>query len=227
MSTYLDRTIELLGIEKVNSFKEKTILVIGLGGVGGTALMALSRSGFKNFIIVDHDKVDITNINRQIFYFSDDVDKLKVDVCEKTIKRIDNGINVIKFNLFINEDNLSVFDDYKIDYIVDAIDKIPSKIALIKYAKKREIPIIVSLGMGNKIDPEKVTLTTLDKTSYDPLAKVLRYKLRKENIDAKKIDVVFDKDSPLVRNEKPSSIMLVPSTAGLLIAKHIIDKIGG
>ncbi len=225
MSTYLDRTIELLGEDRVNSFKNKTILVVGLGGVGGTALMALARSGFMNFIIVDHDVVDESNINRQIFYFSDDVGKNKVDICEQNIKRINPNINVIKFNMFVNEDNLNVFDNFNIDFIIDAIDKIPSKISLIKYAKNRNIKLIVSLGMGNKINPENVSLTKLDKTSYDPLAKVLRYKIRKENIDTKTIDVVFSSESPRVRNEKPSSMMMVPSTAGLLMAKFIIENI--
>ena len=225
MSTYLDRTIELLGLKRVNQFKDKTVLVVGLGGVGGTCLMALARSGFMNFIIVDHDIVDESNINRQIFYFSDDVGKNKVDICETNLKRINPNINIIKFNMFVGEDNLDVFNSFNIDFIVDAIDKIPSKIALIKYAKKRNIKLIVSLGMGNKINPENVKITKLDKTSYDPLAKVLRYKLRKENIDTKTIDVAFSNESPRVRNEKPSSMMMVPSTAGLLMAKFIIENI--
>ena len=225
MSTYLDRTIELLGKEKVDSFSTKLILVVGLGGVGGTALMTLARSGFKHFIIVDHDVVDLSNINRQIFYFSDDVGKSKVDICERELHRINKDIEIIKINEFINEDNLNIFDSYNIDFIVDAIDKIPSKISLLKYALNRNIECIMSLGMGNKIDPCKVCLTTLEKTSYDPLAKLLRYKIRKENIDTKKVNVVFSSEPPIVRNEKPSSMMMVPSTAGLLIAKYIIENL--
>ena len=225
MSSYLDRSIELLGKSKIASFKDKTIMVVGLGGVGGTAFNALVRSGFKRFIIVDHDNVDASNLNRQILYSPKDIGSSKVDVAERFAKSFGDDIVVEKHNLFIDETNLDLFREKKIDFIVDAIDKIPSKIALIKFAKEKNVPIIVSLGMGNRVDPEKVMLTTLNKTENDPLAKNMRYLLRKESVDLKSINVVFSKETPLVKNPKPASMMMVPSTAGLLIAKHIIENL--
>lgn len=225
MSSYLDRSIELLGKSKITSFKDKTIMVVGLGGVGGTAFNALVRSGFKHFIVIDHDNVDASNLNRQILYSPKDIGSSKVDVAQRFAKSFGDDINVEKHNLFIDENNLDLFKEKKIDFIVDAIDKIPSKIALIKFAKEKNIPIIVSLGMGNRVDPEKVMLTTLNKTENDPLAKNMRYLLRKESVDLKSINVVFSKETPLVKNPKPASMMMVPSTAGLLIAKHIIENL--
>lgn len=225
MSSYLDRSIELLGKNKITSFKDKTIMVVGLGGVGGTAFNALVRSGFKHFIVVDHDNVDASNLNRQILYSLKDIGSSKVDVAERFAKSFGDDIVVEKHNLFIDETNLNLFREKKIDFIVDAIDKIPSKIALIKFAKEKNVPIIVSLGMGNRVDPEKVMLTTLNKTENDPLAKNMRYLLRKESVDLKSINVVFSKETPLVKNPKPASMMMVPSTAGLLIAKHIIENL--
>ena len=225
MASYLDRSKELLGETKIASFEDKVIMVIGLGGVGGTALNALMRSGFKHFIIVDHDKVDITNINRQVMYTSIDVGKSKVDICESKIKEIDESIQVEKHKLFINEETLKSFEGKKIDFIVDAIDKIPSKLAIIKFAKKRNIPFIVSLGMGNRIDPEKVCITKLNKTENDPLAKKMRYLLRQDGVELKDIPVIFSKEIPLVKQEHPASMMMVPSTAGLLIAKYIIETL--
>lgn len=225
MASYLDRSIELIGEDKVSSFSDKVIMVIGLGGVGGTALNALMRSGFKHFIIVDHDKVDSTNINRQVMYTSKDVGQSKVDVCEAQIKAIDESINVEKHEMFIDEETLKHFQNKKIDFIVDAIDKVASKIAIVKFAKERNIPFIMSLGMGNRIDPEKVCITKLNKTENDPLAKKIRYLLRQDGIELNNIPVVFSKEIPLVKQEHPASMMMVPSTAGLLIAKHIIETL--
>ena len=224
MSTYLDRSKELLGKDKIASFEDKVIMVVGLGGVGGTALNALVRSGFKHFIIVDHDKVDASNLNRQILYSPSDIGKSKVSVASKFVISFE-GNDVEGHELFIDENSLDLFKNKKIDFIVDAIDKIPSKLALIKFAQERNIPIIVSLGMGNRINPSDVILTTLNKTENDPLAKKIRYELRQMGVDLKTINVVFSSENPLVKNPQPSSMMMVPSTAGLLIAKHIIEKI--
>lgn len=225
MASYLDRSIKLLGEDKVNRFSSKTILVAGLGGVGGTALNALMRSGFKKFIIVDFDDVDESNLNRQAMYERSDIGLAKVDVCEKRIHSISSDIEVIKHKMFIDEESLKIFEDVHIDYIVDAIDKIPSKLSLIKFAQKKNIDIIVSLGMGNRIDPSKVHLTTLNKTENDPLAKKLRYECRHNDLDLKKINVVFSNEEPLVSGTEVASMMMVPSTAGLLMAKYIVKTI--
>lgn len=225
MSTYLDRSIELLGEEKISSFKDKTILIIGLGGVGGTALCALYRSGFKNFILVDHDVVDPSNLNRQIMYNTSDIGKAKVNVCKEKIEAFSSDINVETHQLFIDEESLKSFENKKIDFIVDAIDKIPSKISIINFALRRGIPFIVSLGMGNRLSPSDVIITSLNKTENDPLARNLRYKLRKDGVDLKSVPVIFSKETPLVKLDHPSSMMMVPSTAGLLIASYIIKNI--
>ena len=225
MNTYLDRSIELLGEEKISSFKDKTILIIGLGGVGGTALCALYRSGFKNFILVDHDVVDPSNLNRQIMYNTSDIGKAKVNVCKEKIEAFSSDINIETHQLFIDEESLKSFENKKIDFIVDAIDKIPSKISIINFALRRGIPFIVSLGMGNRLSPSDVIITSLNKTENDPLARNLRYKLRKDGADLKSIPVIFSKETPLVKLDHPSSMMMVPSTAGLLIASYIIKNI--
>lgn len=224
MANYLDRSIKLLGEDKIKSFENKTILVAGLGGVGGTALNALMRSGFKKFIIVDFDNVDESNLNRQVMYERSDIGQAKVDVCEKRIHSISSDIEVFKHKMFIDEQTLKEFEDIHIDYIVDAIDKIPSKLALIKFAQRKNIDIIVSLGMGNRIDPSKVQLTTLNKTENDPLAKKLRYECRHHDLDLKKINVVFSTEEPLISGVDVASMMMVPSTAGLLMAKYIVKK---
>ena len=223
MASYLDRSISLVGEEALKKMQEATILVIGLGGVGGTALEALARSGFKHFLIVDNDKVDVTNLNRQIMYLNDDIGELKVDVCKKRLKAINPNIKVETFSLFINEETIEKFNDMKIDYIVDAIDKVMSKVAILKFAAKRNIPVISSMGMGKRLDPSKVFVTTLNKTEGDPLAKKLRQECKKANIDLKKIKAVCSKEEPINNEVTIASMMMVPSMAGLAIASEIIN----
>lgn len=224
MSNYLDRSIQLLGDEKISSFSDKKIVVIGIGGVGGTALEALARSGFKKFVIIDSDNVDVTNLNRQILYISKNVGESKVDAAEKRLKEIADDIEVEKIKTKIGDAKL---DDLinEVDFIVDAIDYVPGKIHIYEYALANQIPFVSSLGMGNRIDPEKVTLTTLNKTENDPLAKKIRYEAKQKGIDLKNVAVVFSKEVPLIKTVKPSSMIMVPSTAGLLIAKYVLNTI--
>lgn len=225
MDRYLERTISLIGEQAVNRVSSKTIMVIGLGGVGGTAFEALVRSGFKNFIIVDGDVVDESNLNRQILFTKKDVGRSKAIVAKEKALSICEDLAIQEYHEFIDENSIQKFENFKIDYIVDAIDKIPSKIAIVNFAKNHNIPFIVSLGMGNRLDPEMVTITRLDKTENDPLAKKLRGEFRKAGIPLKDINVIFSKEAPLVKSTTISSMMMVPSTAGLLIAKKIIKDI--
>lgn len=225
MKDFLERSRQLLGNEKVDSFKEKTILVAGVGGVGGTALECLARSGFNKFLLVDFDVVDVTNLNRQILFTSKDVGKSKVECAKKHIEEIDSSIDITIINCKIGESNLAQLDFSKVDFIVDAIDDINGKFELYKFSLENNIPLISSLGMGNRVDPEQVTLTTLAKTENDPLARKIRYEAKQRGIDTKKIHVVFSKELPLIKSPKPASMMMVPSTAGLLIAKYIIETI--
>ena len=227
MDNYLSRSSELLGNDIINSFSNKTILIFGLGGVGGTAFVSLLRSGFKKFIIVDKDVVEISNLNRQILFMNDDIGKDKVLVAKEYAQRISSDIEIETYKLFVDSNSINDFANKQIDFIVDAIDFIPGKISISKFALENNIPFIVSLGMANRLNPEDVTITSLNKTENDPLAKKLRYEFRQNDILLKDINVIFSKEQPLKKCIKPSSMIMVPSTAGLLIAKYIINKVRG
>ena len=224
MSSYLDRSISLIGKETMNVIQNKTIMVVGLGGVGGTALEALARSGFTSFILVDSDDVDITNLNRQIMYLSSDLGKAKVDACENRIKSINENIRVEKHKVYLDGNNIDIFKKYKIDYVVDAIDSVDSKLVLYKFCLNNNIPIISCLGMGKRVDPTQVCIMKLNQTKGDPLARKIRYQCKQNNIDTKSIKVVFSNEEPINSETTISSMIMVPSTAGLLIAKEIISS---
>ena len=225
MSNYLDKSILLLGEENIKSFGSKVILVIGLGGVGGTALEALARSGFKKFILIDCDKVDESNLNRQILYTKSDVGKHKVDAAKEHLLGINNKFEILTINTKIEESTLETLELGKIDFVIDAIDYIPGKLNIIEYSIQNKIPFISSLGMGNRLNPEEVCFTKLNKTENDPLAKKLRYEAKQRGLDLKEINVVFSKEIPLIKSPKPASMMMVPSTAGLIIAKYVLSTI--
>ena len=221
MGKFLDRSIKLLGKEKVESFENKVILLCGLGGVGGTALEALARSGFKHFILVDFDIVDESNLNRQILYTLKDIGRDKTEVAKERILAINPDVQIEVVSKKITKDFFSSFNK-KVDYVVDAIDFVEGKLAIISYALTNNIPLICCLGMGNRIDPSKVKITKLNKTEGDPLARKLRYECRQLNLDLGKINVVFSSEEPLIVSKEPGSMMMVPSCAGLMIAKFII-----
>ena len=225
MSTYLDKSIQLLGEENIKSLSSKVILVIGLGGVGGTALEALARSGFKKFVLIDCDKVDQSNLNRQILYTNEDVGKDKVDAAKEHLLKINKDFEIKTFNVKIEEATLDGLDLGCVDFIVDAIDYIPGKLHIIEYSLKNKIPFVSSLGMGNRLNPEEVCLTRLNKTENDPLAKKLRYEAKQKGLDLKEINVVFSKEIPLIKSPKPASMVMVPSTAGLIITKYVLSTI--
>ncbi len=220
--------LELLIGDKINDVKTKTILIVGVGGVGGYALEALVRSGISNIIIVDNDKVDITNLNRQIISLRSNIGEYKVDVAEKRIKDINPDCKVTKYNLFLNKDNTyDLFKDNKIDYIVDACDTMEVKKELIRIATTSGIKLISSMGTGNKLDPSKLQIMDLRKTSYDPIAKILRKYVKDMHIN-KKVMVVCSTEAGV--KEKITTIpsnSFVPATAGLLCASYIINDIVG
>lgn len=223
--SYLDRSYELLGKEKIKSFENKTILLIGVGGVGGTALEALARSGFKKFILVDCDIVDETNLNRQFLFTEKDIGKSKVKCAKKRLESISKDIKCETIEAKIDSGSLEKLLNEKPDFIVDAIDYVPGKLDIYKYALENKISMISSLGMGNRIDPEQVTITTLNKTENCPFAKKIRYEAKQAGLDLKQIRVVFSKEEPIVKKAKPASMIMVPSTAGLLIAKYVVSTI--
>ncbi len=219
----LERTIGLLGEDLVPVLKEKTIAVIGLGGVGGTALEALVRTGFENFLIIDGDEVNLSNLNRQILYTKEDVGKKKTESAKRRILAINPDAKVDMFSERLNEQNISVLDKYKIDFIVDAIDDVKAKIEIAKFAFKNNLPLVTSLGMANRFDPSQVQIIRLDKTTNDPLARKYRHELKTAGVDTKEIMAVCSKELPIKAEGKLHSIMTVPSAAGLNISLYVIS----
>ena len=214
---------ELLIGNKIDILKNKTILVLGLGGVGGYVTESLARCGIGRLILVDYDKVDITNINRQIIATYSNIGKLKTDCFKERIKDINKDCEVTVLNIFYGEDNKDILFKNNIDYIIDCCDSLNSKKILIEEANKRNIPIISSMGTGNKFHPELFSITKLKKTEYDPLAKKLRY-LLKDNKELLETEVLYSKEKPTEYKGKIGSISYVPSVAGLLLTSHVINK---
>ena len=220
----LDRLELLIGKDKLEKIKNTTVLVIGLGGVGGYAVESLVRSGIKKIIIVDFDKIDITNLNRQIISLKSNIGEYKVDVVEKRIKEI-NDIEIIKIKEFINEENINDLFLYKPDYVIDACDTINVKKELIRICLKNNIKFISSMGTGNKLDPSKLEIIDVRKTSYDPIAKIIRKMVKDENIKGK-IPVICSTEVPIKTNSKTiASNSFVPATSGLLCTSYVINDI--
>ena len=219
MSSKIDeRIFPLLHEDGIAKIRHSKVVVFGLGGVGGTCFEALCRTGVSPLIGVDFDVVEESNLNRQLLFSYEDLGKKKSDVAKSRSLLLRKDCEIETFDLKIDESSLAdgVFGDAAI--WVDAVDDLNAKVALIEASIRQNIPLFVSLGMGNRLDPSKVYETTLDKTSGDPLAKKLRKMLRERNIDLRKITVVASKELPLVKTPKPSSLVMVPSAAGLLLA---------
>lgn len=236
MDTFI-RSELLLGEGSINKLNSKTVLVFGCGGVGSFVIEGLVRTGISNFIIVDNDTVSKSNINRQIIATTNTIGKSKVEVTKERILSINPISNVLTYETFILEDSLESINFENVDYVVDCIDTISGKIAIIKKAKELNIPVISSMGTGNKLDPLQFKITDISKTSVCPLAKVMRYELKKRNI--KNVKVLFSTETPIdlsnnelekkllqdegsVKHQIPGSVSFVPSIAGLLIAREII-----
>lgn len=227
---------EMLLKEANEEIRNKTVFICGCGGVGSYAVEAIARMGVNTIIICDSDVVDITNINRQVIALTSTVGKSKVDVEEERIKDINPDCTVIKFNCMFTKELYSELDKYNIDFIIDAIDTLSCKWDLIRYGLNKDIDIISSLGMGNRMDPTKVYITTLDKTENDPVARIMRSNARKDGYNLKKINVVCSKELPIkndIVNENGNtskekhpiaSMMLVPATAGLYCAYYFMNK---
>ena len=223
----------LLGKESLDTLSQKKVAVFGLGGVGGNVCDALVRSGIKHFVLIDNDKVDITNINRQLIANLNTVGQNKVDVMEEHLKSINKDVDVIKYQMFYLPDN-NELDFSKFDYVVDAIDTVKAKLDIIEKCMKLNVPVISALGCGNKMNPTMLEVTDLSKTSYDPLAKVMRRELAKRGI--KHLKVVYSRESPiepdrlLIDNDKenrnpPASSPFVPPVAGIIIASEVVKDL--
>ncbi len=222
----LSRLEKLIGIQNIDKLKQTSVMIIGIGGVGGYTVEALVRSGIENIIIVDHDLVDITNKNRQIIALDSTMGRKKVEVMKERILDINQNCKVTTIDLFLDHQNTEdVILKYHPDYIVDACDTITTKKEIIKTCIHQNIPIISSMGTGNKLDPRKLRIDDIRKTSYDPLAKILRKWIREENIK-EKIPVLWSSELPIkVQDRVPGSTSFVPSSAGLLIASYLVNSI--
>lgn len=224
------RTEAIFGKEKMDLLYHSKVIVFGVGGVGGHCVDSLARSGVGQIDIVDFDKVEVTNINRQFVASYSSIGKYKVDVMKEHLKDVNPNIKVKAIKKFYLPNNEDEFDLSQYDYIVDCVDNMSAKISLVVKANSLNIPIISALGAGNKIDPTKLEGSDIYKTSVDPLAKILRHELRKRNIPSLK--VVFSKEEPIkvdIKDEKrratPGSTSFVPPTMGLIIASEVIKDL--
>lgn len=236
MSDAAVRLESLIGAEALTKLKNSCVLVVGVGGVGSFAAEALARSFIGKIILLDMDTVAESNLNRQLLATLDTIGMPKVEVMKQRIAKINPECEVVALQEFYRKDNETCFEG-QVDFVVDAIDTLTSKMDLIESCAERGIPFISSLGMGNRLDPTKITITTLDKTSYDPLAKALRTLVKKRGFK-KKIPVLFSSEQPIrktviinengeTRKEKlpPSSSAFVPSAAGLAAASYVVRKL--
>lgn len=234
MENQFERTEMLLGTEAMDKLKYSHIAVFGVGGVGGYVCEALVRSGIEHFDLVDNDTVSLTNLNRQIIATHDTINQSKVEVAKQRMLSINPNAKINTIEKFLLPENIDGFPFEYYDYIVDAIDTVTAKIALIQKAKELNIPIISSMGTGNKLDPTKLTITDISKTTMDPLARVMRRELRKRGIN--KLKVVYSTEepkTPLNKQEQgterkrdiPGSTAFVPPVAGFIIASEVIKDI--
>lgn len=226
MDNRFSRTELLLGKENMEKLSRCRVAVFGVGGVGGYAFEALVRSGVGEIDIFDNDKVDITNLNRQIIATNENIGTYKVDAAYNRAKIINPEIKINKHCVFYDKESAEGFDFSCYDYIIDAIDSVSSKLLLIENAVKSGVPIISSMGTGNKLNPTLLEVSDIYKTSVCPLAKVMRYELKKRGI--KNLKVVYSKEEPIkitAQNDTKKtigSISFVPATAGLIIASEVI-----
>ena len=223
MKKEFERTASLLGENAIKKLQQSSVAVFGIGGVGGYVVEALARSGVGFIDLFDNDTVSLSNINRQIIATHKTVGELKVNAAKERILDINPDCIVNCYNVFFTAENSSDYDFSKYDYIVDAIDTVSSKIELVKKSQNENVPIISSMGTGNKVCPDKFEVADIYKTSVCPLARVMRYELKKQGV--KKLKVVYSKELPVVKPQTPASCSFVPSSAGLLIASEVIKDL--
>lgn len=220
-----DRFISLINKDTFDIIKNKNILIVGIGGVGGYTFESLIRSGVNNIYIIDNDIIDITNLNRQIITDSTNINDKKVIAAKKRGLNINPKANITTFDVFLDKTNINILDNINIDYIIDCCDTIDTKVLLIEYANKNNIKIISCLGTAKKLHPELLEISDLSKTSYDPLAKILRRKIKEKNITMK-IPVVYSKEIPIKCIDNIlGSTSFVPGVAGLLLSSYVINDI--
>lgn len=239
MNKKFDRTKRLLGAESMEKLKHAHVAVFGIGGVGGHAVDALVRSGIGEITIVDSDEVAESNINRQLIATTKTVGCKKVDVMKEHLTEINPEVDVHSYDCFFLPETKEQFDFSSYDYVIDAVDTVTAKLALVEACKEANVPIISSMGAGNKLDPTAFEVADIYKTSVCPLAKVMRKELKNRGI--KHLKVVYSKEIPLepieedgfVSDEKrsrratPGSVAFVPSVAGLILAGEVVKDLSG
>lgn len=218
------RTINLIGKDNFDKIQSKKVIVFGCGGVGGYVIEALIRSGIKYLDVVDNDRIEESNINRQIIATFDVIGMMKTDAIKKRAMSINDDIIMNTYNIFFLPENSYLIDFSKYDYVIDCIDTITAKIEIIRLAKENGVKVISSMGTGNKIDSTKFEICDINQTSVCPLARIMRYELKKRNISG--VKVLYSKEKPVdVKKPEPGTIAYVPSVAGLLIANYVINDI--
>lgn len=221
MNKSFSRTIGLFGESGMQKLKHSSVIIFGVGGVGSYAAEAIARAGIGRITVVDNDVVDVTNINRQLIALNSTVGLDKVSVSKSRIEDINPLCRVTAIKEFYDEN--SSIDLTAFDYILDCIDSVPSKLQLVEIAVKNNIKIISAMGTGNKLEPDKLRITDISKTSYCPLAKKMRVELRKRGINHLK--VIYSTEEPKCRNVPPASVSFVPSVAGLRMAGEVIKEL--
>lgn len=237
MEEFYSRTAMLLGEEAIKKLSEARVAVFGIGGVGGYVVEALVRAGVGAIDLIDNDEVCRSNLNRQIIATGSTLGMFKVDAMEARIKDINPQCEVKKYQCFYLPETAAQFDFTRYAYVVDAIDTVTGKIHLVMQAKEAGVPIISSMGTGNKLNPTELEVADIYKTSVCPLAKVMRRELKKRGVE--KLKVVYSKEEPLTpfaveesraddkRRATPGSVSFVPSVAGLIIASEVIKDLIG
>lgn len=226
MTHEFSRTELLLGKEGLEKLNRATVMVLGVGGVGSHCIEALARGGVGTLILVDHDKVSLSNVNRQSIAYLSTVGEYKTKLMKYRIQDINGEARVFTYEQFVLPENLEQIFEHHVDYIVDAIDTVTAKLAIAEYAAKHQIPLISCMGTGNKLHPELFEITDITKTSVCPLCKVMRKELKARGIPHLK--VLYSKEKPIdVSGRTPGSVSFVPPVAGLLIAGEVIRELAG
>lgn len=226
MQHKFSRIESIIGTDKLNILKQKSVLVLGLGGVGGYVCESLARSGIGTLIIIDYDTIETSNINRQIIATNKTLGRKKVEVMKERLKDINQDIKIIEYDLFFDEKCLEEIFSNKIDFIVDACDTVKSKELIITEGFKRNIPLISSMGTAKKLHSDKLEIIDIKDTINDPLARIFR-KFIKDEFSNKKLTVLSSKELPIeTNNNELGSMIFVPAVAGLMIGSYVIQKLG-
>ena len=241
LNEQLIRTQLLIGEEGIDKLQNSKVMIFGVGGVGSFAAEALTRTGIGTIVIVDNDTVDVSNLNRQIHATRETIDRDKVEVMRERMLLINPECNVIPMQVFLTADNMEEIVTEDIDYIIDAIDSVTSKLALAEYCYTKGINLIASMGTGNKLDPSQFKVSDIHKTKVCPLAKVMRVELKKRGV--KKLKVVYSEELPikpqspqveapkkvegeeikrLSKRQSPGSMSFVPGVAGMILASQVV-----